>query len=279
MCKWSYDIVDHFGFEREVVYISLSYLDRHIAKLLHIKSQQRYLYDRSRKSGRFHDFSLEYGINPEGFKLLGMTSLFVAVKIHGHCEEYDVLTSTDFASLSRGAFTEKDLEDMEMTLLSSLNWLVNPPTPVNFLVYFLHSIQVDTKTTDQLQFSQGIKMGLYELARYFLELATSVYDLSVRQRPSCVALASLHMALDAMSDEYIPRDLGQSFLLDIWKVTTDYHEEEVRYVKILIQDVCNDALSSSQISIHISDILASIKCDEKTKNDINGSPVCVSKSD
>lgn len=326
ICKWSYDIVDHFGFDRDVVYISLNYLDRYVARRL-LQQQQ----DHERKLTQTLSSSLHSGLSGESresdlaclgpikrserghvrrlspqstlsfpgydldghmedndnfgddqeydpyididaheFQLAGMTSLYVALKLHGkneadpsHIDENETtssvtfktsklksvfaLSSNDFARLSRGVYTKNDIIEMEQAILQVLNWRMNPPTPVDFLFYFLHALEEpDTK----------IKFVLYELARYFLELAVSVYDLSVRQRPSCVALTSLVMAIEAMDEASLPHHVSQNFFRGLSKIITPQHKSELPYVKLLIQDVCKEALSSSdEISSHITDLL------------------------
>jgi len=298
VCKWSYDIVDHFGFDREVVYISLNYLDRYIANCI-LRIQRR------NRINQHH--SSQPQISAREFQLAGITGLYIALKIHGNIEEefeedsdpYNDgshssskafrLSTSDFSRLSRGVYSENEIIDMEQKILNSLNWYMNPPTPVDFLVHFLHSIDADTSDCvekksggDFRATSKKIKFILYELARYFLELAVSVYDLSVRQRPSCVALASIVMALDALDDSYLPRTTRSKYFDGLSDVIDHEHAAELEYVKVLIQDVCNEALScSSKLSSHIARVLCNIndKHDEKTKrvSSPRSSPRCVSR--
>ena len=272
ICKWSYDIADHFGFDREIVLYSLNYLDRYIAKRLEQFNERK-----------------QKNIHGREFQLAGMTTLYIALKIHGQNEAENCyennrlnegksksysrkkinkkricgLSSRDFSRLSRGVYKDVDFVKMEMNILLTLNWRVNPPTPVKFLINFLQVIDSDLnykypqKNVRHLyQERKQIKFVLYELARYFLELAVSVYDLSVRLRPSCIALTSLVMAMDAMDDEWLPQALRQEFDKGLSKVVTREHERDLHHVKFLIQDVCDEALSSSrQISSHIHNLL------------------------
>lgn len=86
ICEWSYQVVDHFDFNREIVSISLSYLDRYLASCL---------------------------VNRKIFQLAGMTSLFLAIKIF----EPSNLKMSSFIELSRGYFTTEHIIAMEHVML------------------------------------------------------------------------------------------------------------------------------------------------------------------
>ena len=57
LCTWMYNVVDHLDMDRELVEISLSYMDIYLTK------------------AHIHDAS--------GFKLAAMTSLYLAMKVYG----------------------------------------------------------------------------------------------------------------------------------------------------------------------------------------------------
>lgn len=293
ICKWSYDIVDHFGYDREIVFVSLNYLDRYLSNRL-----SRLLMHGNQETHTVHNgfqgSSKEGKLCAREFQLAGVTALYLALKIHGQVEETfeqernnqmnfrrcSILSSSDFSKLSNGVYREKEIVEMEQILLKEMHYFLNPPTPVNFLVHFLQALDPDydsctcnniifghcqaddycrCRHRDKKAKSKKIKFVLYELARYFLELAVSVYDLSVRQRPSCVALASLVMAIDALDDDYVPPYFRKQYFIGLSEVMDPEHKVELEYVKVLIQDVCNEALSSSsQLSTHIYNILGNV---------------------
>lgn len=89
-------MIDHFDFSREVVSVSISYLDRYLATR---------------------------SVNKQVFQLAAMTSLFLAIKLF----EPGRLSMQSMIELSRGYFTVKQMEAMELEILryvSSLESLI-----------------------------------------------------------------------------------------------------------------------------------------------------------
>ena len=86
ICEWSYQVVDHYDFNREVVSISLSYLDRFL-------STRR--------------------VNKKIFQLAAMTTLYLAIKIH----ERGKLKMSSLIELSRGYFMVEHVSAMEEEIL------------------------------------------------------------------------------------------------------------------------------------------------------------------
>lgn len=86
ICEWSYQVVDHFDFSREIVCISLSYLDRFL-------------------SVRRADQKI--------FQLAAMTTLYIAIKLY----EPGTLKISSLIKLSRGYFTAAHVRSMEKTIL------------------------------------------------------------------------------------------------------------------------------------------------------------------
>jgi lipoyl(octanoyl) transferase len=86
ICEWSFQVVDHFDFNRETVAISLSYLDRFVA---------------SRP------------LNRRTFQLAAMTTLYLAIKLFepGH------LKVSDLVKLSQGCFVPEHIVMMEESIL------------------------------------------------------------------------------------------------------------------------------------------------------------------
>jgi len=86
ICEWSYQVIDHFDFNREIVSISMSYLDRYLCTC---------------------------PVNRKVFQLAGMTSLYMAIKLH---ESSDIKMSS-FIELSRGYFSLDHIIAMERSIL------------------------------------------------------------------------------------------------------------------------------------------------------------------
>jgi Cyclin, N-terminal domain len=86
ICEWSYQVIDHFAFSREVVSISIHYLDRYLA------TRQ---------------------VNKKMFQLAAMTTLYIAIKLY----EPGRLSMQSMIELSRGYFLVEQMAAMEMSIL------------------------------------------------------------------------------------------------------------------------------------------------------------------
>jgi Cyclin, N-terminal domain len=86
ICEWSYQVIDHFDFSREVVSVSINYLDRFLA---------------SRR------------VNKKVFQLAAMTTLFLAIKLF----EPGRLAIQSMTELSRGYFSVDQMIAMEACIL------------------------------------------------------------------------------------------------------------------------------------------------------------------
>jgi lipoyl(octanoyl) transferase len=86
ICEWSFQVVDHFNFSREVVCVSIHMLDR-------------FLSTRS--------------VDKNTFQLAAMTTLFVSIKL----SEPGRLSMRSMIELSRGYFKVEQMVAMEMTIL------------------------------------------------------------------------------------------------------------------------------------------------------------------
>lgn len=82
ICEWSYQVVDHFNFSREVVAIAVNCLDRYLA----VRT-----------------------VNRKTFQLAAMTCLFMSIKLN----ESRTLRLSTFLELSRGYFEAEHVIDME----------------------------------------------------------------------------------------------------------------------------------------------------------------------
>ena len=161
--EWSFRVVDYFRIDREVVAVSLSFLDRFLAICQ---------CDRST------------------FKLAATTSLHLAVKLLYPCKLGDLGILSD---LSRGEFDMQDVAEMESHIVRSLKWNLHPPTAVAFSTLLLDYIFCDRSSNMP---SADID-DLYDIASFFTELAVCDYYF-VTTTPSALAFACILNALEGM---------------------------------------------------------------------------------
>jgi len=161
--EWSFRVVDYFRIDREVVAVSLSFLDRFLACCR---------CDRTT------------------FKLAATTTLHLAVKLLYPCKLGDLGILSD---LSRGEFDMRDVAEMESHILRALSWNLHPPTSITFgalfLDYFFATRAVTLSNTDL--------DDIYDISSFFCELAVCDYYFTPMQGSS-IAIASILNSLEGM---------------------------------------------------------------------------------
>lgn len=161
--EWSFRVVDYFRIDREVVAMSLSFLDRFLAVCE---------CDRS------------------SFKLAATTTLHLAVKLLHPCKLGDLGILSD---LSRGEFDMRHVAEMEAHVLHALSWCMHPPTAISFSTVLLDYIFCDRS----LNMTGADVDDLHDISSFFTELAVCDYYF-VTMSPSAVALACILNALEGM---------------------------------------------------------------------------------
>lgn len=89
ICEWLFQVVDYFNYDREIVAVSMNYLDRYLCKR---------------------------PVNKRTFQLLAMTSLYMASKLH---RQYNSsrLRMSSLIEMGREYFTEEHVTAMEKSIL------------------------------------------------------------------------------------------------------------------------------------------------------------------
>lgn len=161
ICDWCYRVIDHCDIDRSVVSIALSYFDRYLS--LHTPTSETLI------------------------QLVAMSSLYLAVKLHSTRK----ISVSSMASLSQGRLRVDQVLKMELCIIKSLCWRLNPPTPSIYLTVAGPLIDASADGGDT---STNVK----ELSNYLLEL--SVCDSGFAdKKPSCIAYAAILVAMDVLS--------------------------------------------------------------------------------
>lgn len=166
ICEWSYRVCDYFRVDREVVSVSLSYLDRFLCTCSCDRSM---------------------------FKLAATTTLYMAVKVLHPSKLEDLGVLSD---LSRGEFDMKDVAEMEQHILRALCWRLHPPTSAAMASLALDHVLVADGNA-RLKLSDDDIYEIKDTASFFAELAVCDYFFTTF-RPSTVALASILNALEGV---------------------------------------------------------------------------------
>jgi Cyclin, N-terminal domain/Cyclin, C-terminal domain len=180
--QWAFNVVDHFGFSREVVSVSMGIFDRYLATKGNLCSGNVVL-------------------------LTSLTTLHLAIKLH---ESTKRIKSQILADLSRGQFGTRHIEEMELEILAALSWKLHMPTPLTFLAEFLHFLPADILPEERKE--------VYEQAKYLTELA--VCESSFVDRPnSIVALAAMYNVMESTRFTSLSPEDKDTFLHAISKTT------------------------------------------------------------
>ena len=202
LCEWAYEVVDHFSFDRDVVFIALDYLDRFVA---------RWLSD------------TEANVTKNEYQLLAVTAIYMAIKVHGETDSIEgprrKLRIDAFYELSRKQFDVQVIEHTERIMLQTLNWNINPPTALKFISTLL-SLCPKWQGTSVTPKHSSVLGGIYDVARYLSELSVCQTAFSFSCKTSMTAYASLLCAIEARNATMpLPYEVRVRFLSNIAETT------------------------------------------------------------
>ena len=215
ICEWSYRVVDHFRIEREVVSISMNLFDR----FLSLKNKDNVFCKCP---------SCQRAVDSHTFQLAAMTSLYVAIKVHAesciHDSTRKKLKLSSMVDLSRGQFSREDICAMELSMLSSLSWKVNPITPSNLVSYLLRLMppQSDIPLVCRSNYHLAQHV-LNELARYLSELSVCLPNINSSFFPSEIAFASIMVSIELLGFNALPESARRDFCSAVSRVLDSQH--------------------------------------------------------
>jgi len=261
LCEWCFEVVDHFGFDREVVFIALNYLDRTVA----LKTE-----------------ACASAMTKREFQLIAVTSLYTAIKLHGETDSIDgprrKLRIDAFVELSRGFFQVELIESMERKIFTILDWRMNPPSSLRFISSFLLLLP-SWNMSEHCAPHAAVTGSIYDVARYLSELAVCLSDLTFNFNTSTIAYAAIVCTLEALQETLpLPYDARVKFLNNITEVTGLLPESrEVRQVRDMIKELCPALFEGKDIHPTFLHRAASLTNFTQGSNagDGKSSPVCV----
>ena len=93
IASWMFDVVDHFQYDRNVVSIALWYIDRYVGHVLLEEERNQ------RRNGGISgnaDSGSQQPIKRRQFQLIAVTSLYLAIKVHGELKENDPVSGDEY---------------------------------------------------------------------------------------------------------------------------------------------------------------------------------------
>eukprot|EP00985_Skeletonema_marinoi_P014512 scaffold7350_cov176-Skeletonema_marinoi.AAC.18 len=186
ICDWCYQVVDHFDYNREVVTVAMSYLDRYIAKRT---------------------------VNRRIFQLVAMTALYLATKLF----ERNSLHLPSLVGISRGYFLAEHIVAMEDSMLQALSWHVHPSTPRAFCWEMMRLVSPEL--------TPRIRHDIGNLAIFLTELSVCDYYFVTRKNSS-IAIASIMNAIELMGPKKIEPKYKVHFLHNIVRIGLDIADDD-----------------------------------------------------
>jgi len=110
--------------------------------------------------------------------------MYIAMKIFNPRK----ITLMSLSGLSRGEFSTRNIEEMEMLILEKLNWNVYPPTAASYVHIFISLMP---------PIRPSVKNTILQRACFFSELALFEYAF-ITERPSTIALAAVLNSIDGL---------------------------------------------------------------------------------
>ncbi|KAL7465145.1 hypothetical protein ACHAXS_005473, partial [Conticribra weissflogii] len=179
LIMWIYDVVDHYEIDRNTAGISLALFDLYLSKR-NVTSEEEY-------------------------QLVAMTCLYIAIKMHSHKK----IPISAMSRLSKGHFESGHISNMEMRIMKSLNWYLNPPTAAMFVDITAPLFQEFDAVTDtygekgnpsptHMDVNNYLSLEAIEIARYLVELSTCD-PYFTRMRPSSIAVAAMRLSTEELA--------------------------------------------------------------------------------
>jgi hypothetical protein len=262
--NWMRPIVDYFEFDRDVVSIAMSYLDRAIAQAV-------------KKTGK--------RVTQQQFQLTALTALNLAIKLHGEVPLPCIDASTGgenhstspfhapcsgtpresptrpsvteggevkelipmerpvkvamstFVSLGRDQFTMEQVKNREVELLFELDWHLNPPTMLCFLTLLmtLFPVSWEGKIIDS-----EVATIVFEFALYLTELSLGVSGFSFRFKASDIVHAAIRCAINILKflSTKMPLEAGNDFLYRV-RLALEQGSSYSEQNEIIILEICS----------------------------------------
>lgn len=198
MAGWWLSLLEILDYPAEIAEIAMSYSDRFLS-------------------------STKTSIKPRTFRLLCVTCIYTAIKVHG----YACVPPSSFAQLCQYEYTVKQIEDMESKLLRALKWRMNPPTGRSYLRLFVELLPVTSEDDKQVVLELADHQVIHSMqnekwmstASYAVAYCAFINALNTMEIDSTV-VSSLQRSLrhslnmECCQEQEIKNDLLQELVLD-----------------------------------------------------------------
>lgn len=174
LVEWLVEVHQQFSLLQETLYLSVAILDRY----MQVSAEK---------------------VPRKQLQLVGVSAMFIAAKY----EEMYAPEIGDFVYITDNAYTQSQIREMEIKIMSVLKFDLGRPLPLHFLRRNSKAGQVDATA--------------HTMAKYVMELTLLEYNFA-HVLPSEVAAAALAFSLKALDVEDRP-------LSEIWNTTLEYYSQ------------------------------------------------------
>lgn len=188
ICTWMYQLLDTCNINREIVYYSMNLLDRFMSNI--ISNYEKVQND------------VDMYIGGSQYELASLTSLYIAMKLNG--SQSQPVRISRFEMLSRGKFSDQDICNMEMKMLTGLCWHVFPPSPAEYVENFISLLsyfhcRIEDKPSPSFEALNPIFDKMLDISIFLTELAVCDYFF-VTENASTTAFASVLISMERFED-------------------------------------------------------------------------------
>ena len=219
-------------------------------------------------------------ITKKEYQLLAVTSLYMALKVHGETEcsqtQRRKLKIDAFYELSRKQFDVPMIEETERCILRALNWDVNPPTTLKYISTLL-SLCPRWESSIHHVPHESVIGGIFDVARYLSELSVCQSDFSFTCNTSTIAFTSILFAMDALQSTMpLPYAVRVNFLNSVALATGLISgSADILRVYEMLKSICPDMLATEEIVREEPTNDSFTEVSEDLSADGKSSPVCV----
>ncbi|XKL59878.1 hypothetical protein PGB90_000894 [Kerria lacca] len=211
LLDWISEVAELFKLHRETYYLSLDYVDRYLSRVDNVPKTQ--------------------------LQLIGITCLTIAAKM----EEIYPPKIAQFAEVTDGACTEEDIFNMEIAIVTHLDWQLSPITINNWLEMMLQFIYQNLEKTNKNLFTPHFSSSLYKRLCQLLDLVTLDIT-SLRFSYGVLVASAIYILVDpnlAISTSGLKKEILEpcvQWMSVYWSVLRDTYSPEMADVSDLLTD-------------------------------------------
>jgi len=210
--QWCYDVVDHLGESRDVVYLAMNVLDRYCV----VRS------------------SSSRALDERDYEIAAMTALFLAVRVTGRAS----LELPQVMRMSRLGVRVQEILEIGTNMTESLSWERRLTSPLNFVRAMLNLLDV----------SSELKESLSESATYLVEVSVCDAFFSGKH-PFKVACAAVSNAIGVGPQSRVSHSQSSKFFHELLELHSS--QEEISRLQMRLHHIYSQSEENRNACPHV----------------------------